>query len=101
MKTVKIAYHLERALKFKTELDLGPPRRAWGRNVCPHAAYVRHTDIAAQLLAEGLREFAALSDDPKAAYRRRYRARQPKGPGRGQRGKKWGCHLNAKKDVKG
>jgi hypothetical protein len=86
MKTAKICYHLERAAHFQRLADLpGRPGPGYaGPDISARRAR-QHQERAAELLADGLREYAQLSDDRAAAYARRWRRRQACGPGRGRR----------------
>lgn len=91
MRTARIIYHLERAAAARAE-----PKPRPGVNPAKLEAY--HLDKAAELIAQGLAQYANLAQDPQSKYQRRLRRRRGgidarskrPGAGRGRKGELWG-----------
>jgi len=105
MKLGKIRYHLERADAARAEHAIGAAldlrARRWGTHL-ERAAM--HDNLAAQYIAEGLREYANRAQTKGAIEQRRRRVRRARanpGPGRGihNRGRvDWGAHQKRDSD---
>lgn len=103
MKLKQIEYHLKRAAIARADTDTTKRGNQWGDGETRAA---RHEDKAAELIAQGLAEYANLAQDAQSRYQRRLRRRRggidarSKNPGLGRgahhRGKLFGCHAKDK-----
>jgi hypothetical protein len=106
MKLKQIEYHLKRAAIARADTDTNKRGNQWGDGETRAA---RHEDKAAELIAQGLAEYAGRSMTKGAKEQRLLRRRRGgidtrrPGAGRGRgvhnRGKLFGMHLKNSKDL--